>query len=381
MILTSALDAGQGILRLLPAWVPRLLQVAGGRLRLDPRDLYALGTHRGAIDERWLSSTTTAQNGPDTAPHEGQSFYEFEGRRELLSDAIEHLGEPWAVLCKLFDNAVPIAHHMHQSDAQAALLGRHGKPEAYYFPPQYNRIEHAFPYTFFGLDPATRRSDVVDCLRLWHQGDNGILNFSRAYRLQPATGWIIDPGILHAPGTYVTYEPQRNSDVGAFFQSVVWGRPMPWSALVKDILPEYQDDLDYIVAQLDWESNVDPNFRERRFRPPVVCTQDDAHTENWIVYGTPNFSAKELTIAPGQGVRVRDTVAYGALVVQGHGAFGPLAVEAPGNIRYGQMTHDELFVSSRAAQAGIAIENQGIEDLVILKHFAPGNPDAPGATL
>lgn len=377
-MLDRALEAGQGVLRLAPAWVPRVLQVAGGRLRLDPRDLYALGTHRGGIDERWLSSTTTAQNGPGTAPYEGQSFYEFEGRRELLSDAIEHLGEPWDVLCKLFDNAVPIAHHMHQSDAQAALVGRLGKPEAYYFPPQYNRIEHAFPYTFFGLDPSTTRCDIVDCLKRWRQGDNGILNFSRAYRLQAGTGWIVDPGILHAPGTYVTYEPQRNSDVGAFFQSMVWGRPMPWSALVKDILPEYQNDLDYIAAQLDWESNIDANFRAHRFRPPVVCTHDGAHTENWIVYGTENFCAKELTVTPGRTVTVRDAAAYGALVVQGRGLFGPLEVEAPGTVRYGQMTRDELFVSSRAARGGVAVENRGIEDLVILKHFAPGNPDARG---
>jgi hypothetical protein len=77
-VLTRAIEAGQGVLRLAPTWVPRLLQVAGGRLRLDPRDLFAAGTHRGAVDERWLASTTLAQNGPDTAPHEGMSWVEFE---------------------------------------------------------------------------------------------------------------------------------------------------------------------------------------------------------------------------------------------------------------------------------------------------------------
>lgn len=369
------------MLRLAPTWVPRLLQVAGGRLRLDPRDLFALGTHRGAIDERWLASTTLAQNGPDTAAHEGESFFEFEGRRELLSSAIQELAEPWEVLCKLFDNATPIAHHMHQNDAQAALVGRKGKPEAYYFPPQYNVIEHAFPYTFFGVDPSTKSSDVVDCLRRWRNGDNGILNLSRAYRLERGTGWIVDPGILHAPGTYVTYEPQRNSDVGAFFQSVVWGRPMPWSALVKDVPPEHHGDLEYIAAQLDWPANIDPDFRARRFRPPRPVRNademaDGGYDERWIVYGTPNFSAKELTVKPGRHAVIYDAAAYGALVVQGHGTFGKLAVEAPGTIRYGEMTHDELFVTGKAARQGLRIENRGVEPLVILKHFAPGNPDA-----
>ena len=46
----------------------------GGRLKLDPRDLYALGAHRGGIDERWFASTTNADNGPGTPPDEGLSY-------------------------------------------------------------------------------------------------------------------------------------------------------------------------------------------------------------------------------------------------------------------------------------------------------------------
>jgi hypothetical protein len=42
------------------------------------------------------------------------------------------------------------------------------------------------------------------------------------------------------------------------------------------------------------------------------------------------------------------------------------------------MTEDELFVTKDAAQAGVRIENTSATDpLVILKHFGPGNPDAP----
>ena len=47
-------------------------------------------------------------------------------------------------------------------------------------------------------------------------------------------------------------------------------------------------------------------------------------------------------------------------------------------IRFGQMTEDELFVTADAAAAGVRIENRSESDpLVILKHFGPGNPDAP----
>ena len=152
----------------------------------------------------------------------------------------------WNLLCKFFDNMGPIPHHMHQSDAFAKLVGQKGKPEAYYFPPQYNQIENNFPYTFMGLEPGTTKDDVRRCLENWSKGDNGILFLSRAYRLQPGTGWQIDPGILHAPGSLVTYEPQVNSDVFAMFQSEVEGRIVDWSLLTKDVPPEHHHDLDYL---------------------------------------------------------------------------------------------------------------------------------------
>ena len=42
----------------------------GGRLKLARDDLYALGTHRGGIDERWFASTTAAAN-EGAPPDEG----------------------------------------------------------------------------------------------------------------------------------------------------------------------------------------------------------------------------------------------------------------------------------------------------------------------
>jgi hypothetical protein len=73
LVFSEALRAGEGIYRLEPTWVPRSFMVPGGRLRLHPDDLYALGAHRGGINERWFSSTTHASNGPDTPPTEGLS--------------------------------------------------------------------------------------------------------------------------------------------------------------------------------------------------------------------------------------------------------------------------------------------------------------------
>src|SRR3954468_5048142 len=90
-----ALEQGQGILRLAPTWVPRSFCVPGRRIKLHPDDYYVLGGIRGGIDERWLSSTTPAKNGPLTAEHEGLSKIVFtEGSKQnqfLLKEAVDEL--------------------------------------------------------------------------------------------------------------------------------------------------------------------------------------------------------------------------------------------------------------------------------------------------
>ncbi len=397
-LLREALGANEGVVRLAPCWVPRSFLMPGGRLKLDPRDLYALGAHRGGIDERWFSSTTNASNGPGTPADEGLSYIAVNGSRILLREAIETIGDEflgaavmsrhggWNVLCKFFDNLGPIPHHMHQMEVDAKRVGQKGKPEAYYFPPQYNFKDNNFPYTFMGLEPGTGKDDIRRCLERWNEGDNGILYLSKAYRLQPGTGWQIDAGILHAPGSLVTYEPQVNSDVFGMFQSMVEGRAVPWDLLVKDVPPEHHRDLDYIIGMLDWDANVDPEFASHRlFNPKPVRPEgemkEDGYSEKWVVYSTGYYSAKELTILPKRSAVIRDAAAYGTITVQGWGEFGNLEVETPSLIRYGQMTKDELFVTAKAAAGGIKITNKSeTEPLVMLKHFGPGNPEAEGLT-
>ena len=80
---------------------------------------------------------------------------------------------------------------------------------------------------------------------------------------------------------------------------------------------------------------------------------------------------------PKRTVTLKDAAAYGIILTQGYGRFGPLAVSTPSMIRFGQMTEDELFVTESAAREGVKIQNLSATDpLVILKHFGPGNPDA-----
>jgi len=88
IFLNKALEQEKGLLRLAPAWVPRVFCIPGRRLKLHPDDLFALGASRGGIDERWFSSTCPADNGPGTPPDEGWSYVSAGGDRMLRKDLI-----------------------------------------------------------------------------------------------------------------------------------------------------------------------------------------------------------------------------------------------------------------------------------------------------
>ena len=392
----NAIEAGDGILRLAPTWVPRSFLMPGRRIKLAPQDLYAYGAHRGGIDERWFASTTPAAN-ENREIDEGYSYVVVNGERSfLLKDAVDVEGQKlvgaaiwkkyqkWPVYSKFFDNMGPIPHHMHQSKNQAAKVGQEGKPESYYFPPQLNSVGNNFPYTFFGLEPGTTKEDLRKCLERWNEGDNGILNFSKAYKLQPGTGWLVPPCVLHAPGSLVTYEPQWGSDVFAMYQSMVEGRAVPWHLLTKDMPKEKHHDIDFIVNQLDWDGNINPNFKDSHYLEPIAVadTESEGYVDRWVVYGKIDgeelFSAKDLTINPGVKVTIKDRGAYGLITVQGTGKIGKHALQTPAMIRFGELTDDEVFVSHEAAVQGVTFENTGLEPLVSLRYFGPHtNIDAP----
>ena len=391
-ILERAMEAGEGLLRLTPTWVPRSFLHPGRRLKLHTDDLYAYGAERGGIDERWFGSTTEAAN-EGRVWHEGLSFASFEGQLFTLRDAVAESGSRligeaiwgkynrWPIYSKFFDNMGPIPHHMHQGFEDAALVGQEGKPESYYFPPQYNNVDNNFCYTFMGLEPGTTKSQIRKCLEDWNKGDNGILDLSKAYRLKRGTGWLIPPGVLHAPGSLCTYEPQWGSDVFGMYQSLVEGREVPWSLLVKDMPEDKHQDLDFIVDQLDWEKNVDPHFKDNNYLEPIAdeSGSGEGYTDRWIVYGLVNgqqlFSAKELTVQPGARCTIQDPGASSWITTQGKGRIGSLALQTPALIRFGQQTEDEVFISHEAAAGGVEIENTGSEPLVGLRYFGPDTFD------
>ena len=391
----NTLDQGEGVLRLIPIFVPRRFSAPGRRLRLHPDDYFALGTERGAIKERWFSSVIPCMNGPLAPADEGLSYVlpasNKAAEKFTLRDAQAALGADlvgaelierhggWPMYSKFFDFGEPLFHHLHLSFEAAARVGRLGKPEAYYFPSQLNNHLGTFPATYFGFDPDVTREQVRERLLQYTKGDNRITELSRAYRIELGTGWYTPPGVVHAPGSVLTYEPQWNSDVNSVYENIAAGEVYPREFLVENCPADKKLDIDYVLDLMDWEKNVDPHYKKRFYRPPLSARQGEGWSERWITYGNEYVAATELALAPGASASITDPGAYGCVVVQGHGRFGPHPAESAAMLRFGQTSADEFFVSAPAAHGGVRIENRSVcEPLVVLKHF-PAHAGVPAA--
>jgi hypothetical protein len=381
----KALARGNGILRLEPAWVARDSAPAGGRLGLRD-DQVAVG-ERGWISERWLASTTRADNrvGPND---EGLSYLALEGERITLKEAIELtggsiMGEEYARthkglgrLAKLFDYVERLPFHLHQAREAAALVGCNPKEEAYYFPENVDLGKH--PETFFGVHPSIVDRKEYDVLlpHLIEWKDDRILKHSRAYQQVPGEGFHVPAGVPHAPGTALTLELQEDSDVFAVLQAMVGGEILSKELLFKDIRKKDRERYGerVVLGQVNWEVSGDPYFYENRHTSPrlVEGSQQEGGEEHWIFYNTTKFSGKKLVVRPGRRYASIDRGVYSVLVWQGYGRYDGHSVEA------GNFGLDELLVSHARATEPILVENQNGEDLVVFKFFGPDiHPDVP----
>lgn len=387
-------EQGKGILHLAPTWVPRGFNEPGRRLRLHPDDYYALGMDRGGICERWLGSLAKALNGPKTGETEGMSYVledEETKTLRLFKDYVDELGAEligaslmerygtWPTFAKLYDYDKPLFHHLHLTEEKANKIGMHGKPEAYYFPPQYNcSYLGRMPLTYFGFDPSTTKEQVMKCLEDYDKKDTRITELSRAYRIQLGTGWYTPAGVIHAPASLVTFEPQWNSDVNTIMENVTMGEVNPHNLLTDCAPEEEKNDLEAIFNQIDWEESTRPDYKETYFRVPKFKSESEEAVEKWVAYANDWVAAKEITVLPGKEYVLTDQACYCALVVQGHGVFGAFECEAPELVRYGDITGDEFFVSETAAKNGVKIKNTSThQPLVILQNFANNNVEVP----
>jgi hypothetical protein len=384
-----ALAENDGILSLEPAWVARDFLPAGRRLGL-PDDAYDL-EERGEVCERWLASTTKADNrvGPDD---EGLSYLALErSERITLKEAVaaapvQIMGQEYAAthatlgrLAKIFDYRGRLPFHLHQRQEHAALVGQNSKDEAYYFPPGVEMGAH--PETFLGLHPSfaevTNRDALLPYLEDWDSGL--ILRHSAAYLQIPEEGFHIPSGVLHAPGSALTIELQEDSDVFAMLQARVDGRPISKELLWKDVRPEDREAKGerFILELIDWRENADPFFYENHHLSPqpVEGTGSEEGEEQWIYYNSSRFSGKKLVVHPGCTYVTADRGVHNVLIWTGSGTYGGVEVEG------GNPGRDELLVTHDRAVRGVEVQNRGRDAMVAIKFFGPDvNSDVPTIT-
>ena len=156
-------------------------------------------------------------------------------------------------------------------------------------------------------------------------------------------------------------------------------QPLSEEFLWQNVPKDRFRDVDYLLDLIDWELNLDSDFFNKRFMSPVPVRplekmKQAGYIEKWIVYKSQYFSAKELMVLPGRTVTIKDSGAYGMIMMQGFGKMGVWNIESPTMIRYGQLTQDEYFVGEQAAKRGVKITNLSATDpIVMLKHFGPGS--------
>ena len=115
----------------------------------------------------------------------------------------------------------------------------------------------------------------------------------------------------------------------------------------------------------------------------MTASKGEGYHDKWIVYGKVDgfqyFTAKELTVEPGQKCTIVDNGAYGLIVTQGQGRANNLVLNCPKLLRFNELSQDEFFAIESAAKAGVTYENPSdTEPLVCLRYFGPEvNPDAP----
>ncbi|RKY51742.1 MAG: hypothetical protein DRP86_00265 [Candidatus Neomarinimicrobiota bacterium] len=384
--LENLIENHQGILPLKPAWVARDFLPPGRRLGL-PEKMYELG-ERGGICERWIGSTTPADN-RIKVPNEGLSMIDLEHGEEIsLKEAVEKLPEHimgpeyskkhagLGRLPKIFDYAYRLPYHLHQMQKDAEKVGCKSKEEAYYFPegvPLGNE-----PETYFGVHPyitdEKKYNLLLQAMEVWK--DESILQFSRAYRQIPGDGFHVPAGILHAPGSALTIELQEDSDVFAMLQARVGGQLISKDLLYKDVIFEEKVRLKEkaILEMIDWDLSGDPYFYENRHTPPIRIEQHgpEKNEEYWIFYNTHKFSGKKLVVKPGEKIHTVENGVYNILAWQGKGRFGGFDVEA---FNFGK---DEFLVCYHRAVDSVDVENTGKQDLIIFKFFGPDiNPHVP----
>jgi D-glycero-beta-D-manno-heptose 1-phosphate adenylyltransferase len=360
-----------GVLFALPAVVQR--STYKGRNILAQNSSYNDDAdERGYLPvERWIMSMTQAEN---EIMVQGEGITQLQIGKKPISlhqaaEIAEHalFGEyrnKWA-LTKILDiggdsvvpsfssqpEVPPIPVHVHAGQVKDGKIEPPGKLEAYFFPPVTQ--EFGAVVTRLGLRSDVSKEEVVTALAKFGQDDSlyGICNI---FPVHPYDGWIIPPGVVHAPGPWLTFEIQVPQDD---FNLLSWqfGERADEEKKNELQLRGLRDEQDVFEQTIDWEMSTHPEFRQKFYRPSKILEQGRWGRRLQIFFDT--FYGESIEVHPGQTFsRNPDERPFAGLVWSGNGRVNGNAVEK----------FKEFLVTPHTL---LEIENTGNEVLMVFTVF------------
>jgi hypothetical protein len=234
----------------------------------------------------------------------------------------------------------PIPCHIHSGitkrgpNDELVHVGKHtGKNEAYFFPPlnlaPYNSHPVNDATTRLGLKPDVTKEQVLDALDRFALDDT-FYDLLNLYKVNPYDGWTIQPGLLHAPGPYITFEIQLPQDdyhmasfrLGETIQDEKERQQMKNSIQLRG-LKNGKEFLDNLV---DWEECVDPNFKQKHYRPSREISSGEWGKRLQIFFD--NFYGEGFEINPGKTMTHSFDKPFAGLVWSSKGTINGNSIDA-----------------------------------------------------
>eukprot|EP01114_Cavostelium_apophysatum_P024899 TRINITY_DN9947_c0_g1_i2.p1 TRINITY_DN9947_c0_g1~~TRINITY_DN9947_c0_g1_i2.p1 ORF type:complete len:403 (+),score=104.80 TRINITY_DN9947_c0_g1_i2:19-1227(+) len=360
--LNDTLSQQKGVLFVLPAIVSRasycgrnIVSRNSEKEDTDERGYYAV--------ERWIVSKTLAEN-DKPKENEGLSYVILKAKDQsirkvqlvdlLKADQKKVMGEyadKWP-LTKILDiggkpvkpnfgdasdevpeeEIPPIPAHVHYGNVCNGKASKCGKKEAYFFPPvDVEPFNASFGKTITrlgfkeGIDKEKFRRGLEK-----FGVDDSVYGLMEKYPINTYDGWTILPGVIHAPGPWLTFEIQLPQDD---FNLAAWqlGKKITDEATRKETCDQLQLkglSVDNFTAEvIEWELSTDKKFKDKYYRPAEVIEQGDFGRTIQIFFD--GFYGEGYEVKAGQTyTRAADKRPFGGVVWSGEGLLNGNPVSA-----------------------------------------------------
>ncbi|MEK6616868.1 MAG: ARMT1-like domain-containing protein, partial [Bacteroidota bacterium] len=296
--LAETLERQKGILFAKPAIVYRGTYKGRDIIAKNSRTGEGYSDERGYVPVEWWIMSLTPAGNPILKKGEGVTQIIMGNGQEIsfldianafpdllgdykyrwpLTKVLDIGGEPRKTSINT-EEVPPIPVHTHSGLVKNGIVQPPGKLEAYFFPPvnvlPYNK-DFGRVITRLGLKPDTTKEHLKNAIKEFGKSDIAY-SLCNIFEINPYDGWTIKPGIIHAPGPWITLEIQVPQDD---FNLVSWqlGEKIKESELKKlkdeNCLRGLKDEEDFVNQLVNWELSAEPKFKEKNYRPSKVIEQ------------------------------------------------------------------------------------------------------------